>query len=188
MFICRNLIRYVFLKRKGRILEKYFRVGVIANTHGIKGEAKVYPTTDDVKRFDYLKEVVLDSKEGPMTLHISSVKYFKNLVIVKFKEINDINDLLPYKGCDLLVSRENAIPLEEGEYYIADIIGSKVITDEDEELGVLKDVLQTGANDVFVVKMKDGKEVLLPSIPQCVLDKDLENKIVKVHLMKGLLD
>ncbi len=168
-------------------MEKYFRVGVIANTHGLRGEAKIYPTTEDVKRFDYLKEVFVETKEGLKSLHITGVKYFKNMVIVKFKEINDINELLPYKGMDLMVDRENAIPLEEGEYYIADIIGSEVITDEDKKLGTIKDVIQTGANDVFVVKT-DGKDILLPSIPQCVLSKDIENKIIKVHLMKGLID
>lgn len=169
-------------------MEELFRVGVISNTHGIRGEVKVYPTTDNVRRFDDLKEVILDTGKEQHNLHVTSVKYFKNMVILKFKEFDNINDIIPYKGMDLLVTRENAIPLEEGEYYIADIIGSKVITDEDKILGTLTDVLQTGANDVYVVKTKDGKEVLLPSIEECILDRDIENKIVKVHIMKGLLD
>ena len=169
-------------------MEELFRVGVISNTHGIIGEVKVYPTTDNVRRFDDLKEVILDTGKEQLILHVTSVKYFKNMVILKFKEFDNINDIIPYKGMDLLVTRENAIPLEEGEYYIADIIGSKVITDEDKILGTLTDVLQTGANDVYVVKTKDGKEVLLPSIEECILDRDIENKIVKVHIMKGLLD
>lgn len=169
-------------------MEELFRVGVISNTHGIRGEVKVYPTTDNVRRFDDLKEVILDTGKEQLNLHVTSVKYLKNLVILKFKEFDNINDIIPYKGMDLLVTRENAIPLEEGEYYIADIIGSKVITDEDKILGTLTDVLQTGANDVYVVKTKDGKEVLLPSIEECILDRDIENKIVKVHIMKGLLD
>ena len=169
-------------------MEELFRVGVISNTHGIRGEVKVYPTTDNVRRFDDLKEVILDTGKEQLILHVTSVKYFKNMVILKFKEFDNINDIIPYKGMDLLVTRENAIPLEEGEYYIADIIGSKVITDEDNILGTLTDVLQTGANDVYVVKTKDGKEVLLPSIEECILDRDIENKIVKVHIMKGLLD
>ena len=164
-------------------MEELFRVGVISNTHGIRGEVKVYPTTDNVRRFDDLKEVILDTGKEQLNLHVTSVKYFKNMVILKFKEFDNINDIIPYKGMDLLVTRENAIPLEDGEYYIADIIGSKVITDEDKILGTLTDVLQTGANDVYVVKTKDGKEVLLPSIEECILDK-----IVKVHIMKGLLD
>lgn len=169
-------------------MEELFRVGVISNTHGIRGEVKVYPTTDNIRRFDDLKEVILDTGKEQLILHVTSVKYFKNMVILKFKEFDNINDIIPYKGMDLLVTRENAIPLEEGEYYIADIIGSKVITDEDKILGTLTDVLQTGANDVYVVKTKDGKEVLLPSIEECILDRDIENKIVKVHIMKGLLD
>ena len=169
-------------------MEELFRVGVISNTHGIRGEVKVYPTTDNVRRFDDLKEVILDTGKEQLILHVTSVKYFKNMVILKFKEFDNINDIIPYKGMDLLVTRENAIPLEEGEYYVADIIGSKVITDEDKILGTLTDVLQTGANDVYVVKTKDGKEVLLPSIEECILDRDIENKIVKVHIMKGLLD
>ena len=169
-------------------MEEWFRVGIISNTHGITGEVKVYPTTDNVRRFDDLKEVILDTGKEQLILHVTSVKYFKNMVILKFKEFDNINDIIPYKGMDLLVTRENAIPLEEGEYYIADIIGSKVITDEDKILGTLTDVLQTGANDVYVVKTKDGKEVLLPSIEECILDRDIENKIVKVHIMKGLLD
>ena len=169
-------------------MEELFRVGVISNTHGIRGEVKVYPTTDNVRRFDDLKEVILDTGKEQLILHVTSVKYFKNMVILKFKEFDNINDIIPYKGMDLLVTREIAIPLEEGEYYIADIIGSKVITDEDKILGTLTDVLQTGANDVYVVKTKDGKEVLLPSIEECILDRDIENKIVKVHIMKGLLD
>ena len=169
-------------------MEELFRVGVISNTHGIRGEVKVYPTTDNVRRFDDLKAVILDTGKEQLNLHVTSVKYFKNMVILKFKEFDNINDIIPYKGMDLLVTRENAIPLEEGEYYIADIIGSKVITDEDKILGTLTDVLQTGANDVYVVKTKDGKEVLLPSIEECILDRDIENKIVKVHIMKGLLD
>ena len=169
-------------------MEELFRVGVISNTHGIRGEVKVYPTTDNVRRFDDLKEVILDTGKEQLNLHVTSVKYFKNMVILKFKEFDNINDIIPYKGMDLLVTRENAIPLEDGEYYIADIIGSKVITDEDKILGTLTDVLQTGANDVYVVKTKDGKEGLLPSIEECILDRDIENKIVKVHIMKGLLD
>ena len=111
-------------------MEELFRVGVISNTHGIRGEVKVYPTTDNVRRFDDLKEVILDTGKEQLNLHVTSVKYFKNMVILKFKEFDNINDIIPYKGMDLLVTRENAIPLEDGEYYIADIIGSKVITDE----------------------------------------------------------
>lgn len=169
-------------------MEDFFRVGVIANTHGIRGEVKVYPTTDDVKRFDYLKEVILDTKKEKITLNVASRKYFKNMVILKFKEYDNINDIEKYKGCDLLVTRENAIPLEEGEYYIADIIDAKVYLEDGSEYGVLKDVYQTGANDVYLIINNQGKEVLLPSIPDCIIERNVEDKKIVIRLMKGLAD
>lgn len=169
-------------------MEKYFRVGVIANTHGIRGEVKVYPTTDDINRFKKLKKCILDTGKEYIDLNVESVKFFKNMVILKFKEYNNINDIECYKGKDILVSRDNAVKLEKGEYYIADILGAKVILEDGCEFGVLEDVMQTGANDVYVVKTLDNKEVLLPKIDECVKKLDIENKIVTVHIMKGLLD
>lgn len=169
-------------------MEKYFRVGVIANTHGIRGEVKVYPTTDDINRFKKLKKCILDTGKEYIDLNVESVKFFKNMVILKFKEYDNINDIECYKGKDILVSRDNAVKLEKGEYYIADILGAKVILEDGSEFGVLEDVMQTGANDVYVVKTLDNKEVLLPKIDECVKKLDIENKIVTVHIMKGLLD
>lgn len=169
-------------------MEKYLRVGVITSTHGVHGEVKVYPTTDDVRRFDYLKDVVLDTKKGYMELQVTGVKYFKNMVILRFKQFDNVDQVIPYKGMDLLVTRENAVPLEEGEYFIVDMVGCKIITDEGEDFGELVDVMQTGANDVYVVKTHEGKEVLLPAIDECVLEKNIEKKVIKVHIMKGLLD
>lgn len=168
-------------------MEDKFRVGVIANTHGVRGEVKVFPTTDDPKRYQDLKEVLLDTGKDLLSLEIVSVRFFKNLVIVKFKGIDNINDIEKYKGCDLYVTRENAVPLEEGEYYIADIIGSAVVTEEGEAFGKLTDVIETGANLVYVVQHQ-GKEVLLPAIPDCVKKVDVENQVITVHIMKGLLD
>jgi 16S rRNA processing protein RimM len=164
------------------------RVGVIASTHGIRGEVKVFPTTDDVNRFKQLKEVILDTGKEHITLEVSGVKFFKNMVILKFKGYDNINDIEKYKGKDLLVTRENAVKLEEGEYFIYDIIGSAIVTDEGIEFGTLEEVMQTGANDVYVVKMKNGKEVLLPSIKECILDVNVEEKKITVHIMEGLID
>lgn len=167
-------------------MEDKFRVGVIANTHGVRGEVKVYPTTEDPARFKKLKTVLLDVGKEYLKLEIASVKFFKNLVIVKFKGIDNINDVEQYKGMDLYVSREDAIPLEEGEYYLADIIGARVITEEGEDFGELTDILETGANLVYVVE-HEGKEVLLPVIPDCVKNVDVEKQEITVHIMKGLL-
>ena len=168
-------------------MEDLFRVGVIANTHGIRGEVKVFPTTEDPNRFKKLKEVLLDTGKEKLPLEISSVRFFKNLVIVKFKGIDNINDIEKYKGKDLYVTRENAIPLKEDEYYLADILGADLYTEDGKEFGRLKDILETGANLVYVV-MHEGKEVLLPVIPDCVKEISVEEKKVVIHLMKGLLE
>ncbi len=169
-------------------MEQFLRVGVISTVHGVHGEVKVFPTTDDPRRFLDLKEVLLDTGRGHLTLEIKNVKFFKKFVIIKFKDYDKIEDIEKYKGKDLLVSREHAVALEEDEYFICDVIGAKVITDTEDELGILKDVLQTGANDVYIVETKAGKEVLLPVIKECVLSIDVENKVVLVHIMPGLLD
>ena len=166
----------------------YFRVGVIANSHGVKGEVKVYPTTDDIERFKELKTVYLNENGSYKELHVNSVKYVKNMVVLGFDEYDNMNDILGLKGMELYVDRENAIPLNEGEFYVADMIGADVVTDMGDHFGTLKDILKTGANDVYVIQTDDGKEVLFPSIPECIFEKDLENKSIKVHIMDGLLD
>ncbi len=167
---------------------KTLRVGVITSTHGIRGEVKVFPTTDDPKRYEDLKEVLLDAPGGTLPLRIERVRFFKNMVILKFEGYDSINDVEGYKGMDLLVTRENAVELAPGENFIADMIGLDVVTDEGTRLGTLKDILQTGANDVYVVKTEEGREILLPSIKECILDVDLEKEKVTVHVMDGLLD
>ena len=169
-------------------MEEYLRVGVVSSTHGIKGEVKVFPTTDDVNRFKKLKSLYVEYKKEKIELSIRSVKFFKQFVILGFKDYEDINLVEKFKGCDLLVSRENAVPLKKDEYFICDLVGCSVVTDEDVTLGELTDVMLTGANDVYVVTTEEGKEILLPVIKECILDIDIENKIIKVHVMKGLLD
>lgn len=176
------------IKDRRVLMEDLFRVGVIANTHGVKGEVKVFPTTDEPERFKKLKSVILDTKREKINLDIQSARFFKNLVIVKFKGIDDINDIEKYKGCDLLVTRENAVKLKKGEYFIADILGADVFLEDGSRFGTLRDVMQTGANDVYVVDTTDGKEVLIPSIPQCIIERNIEEKKVVVHLLKGLMD
>ncbi len=169
-------------------MEQLLRVGVISSTHGVRGEVKVYPTTDDVNRFKKLKKVVLDTGREYMDLEISGVKFFKNQVILKFKGIDNINDIEKYKGKDLLVHREDAVELGEHENYVADLIDLKVVTDEGEELGYLVEVMETGANDVYVVETEDGRELLIPAIRDCILDVDLEEEVMTVHIINGLFD
>lgn len=169
-------------------MEQTLRVGVISSTHGVKGEVKVFPTTDEPDRFKKLKTVILDTGREQMTLTIEGVKFFKNMVILKFKEFNDINEVEKYKGKDLLIMREQAGEPGPDENYIVDLIGLKVVTDEGEEFGTMKDVILTGANDVYVITGKDGKEYLFPAIKQCILDVNLETQTMTVHIMDGLLD
>ncbi|MCI5883696.1 MAG: ribosome maturation factor RimM [Clostridiales bacterium] len=170
-------------------MEQLLRVGVITTTHGIRGEVKVFPTTDDIHRFDDLDEVILQNKREQLTLHVEHVKYFKNIVIVKFKEYNNINDVEMFRKCDLFVTRENAVPLEEGEYFICDIIGAQVKNEEDGNvIGKVKDVLETGANLVFLIESNEGKELLFPSIPECIKKVDVEKMEVIAHVMPGLME
>lgn len=169
-------------------MESYLRVGVIASTHGLKGEVKVFPTTDDPERFRDLKQVFLDTGNDYKSLNVAGVKFFKNQVILKFREFNDINEIEQYKGKDLLVTRDQAVPLKENENFITDLIDMEVYTDEDKRLGILTDVLQTGANDVYVVETGEGKEVLLPAIPSCILEVNVEAARMTVHILEGLLE
>ena len=168
-------------------MEPYLRVGVISSTHGLKGEVKVFPTTDDPERFRKLKTVFLDTGKDYQLLTITGVRFFKNQVILKFKEFQDINEVERYRGRDLLIKREQAVPLGENETFIVDLIDLEVFDDTEQRLGILTDVLQTGANDVYVVETEEGKEILLPAIPSCILEVDLENGRMLVHVPEGLL-
>ena len=167
-------------------MEDLLQVGVITTTHGIRGEVKVYPTTDDAHRFDYLESVLLDTGKELCELEIQRVKYFKQFVILKFRDVDNINDIEPYKGKSLYVTRDFAVPLEENEYYIADLIDMDVFLEDGSLFGTLKDVMETGANDVYVIHTTDKKEILVPAIKDCVKEVDVEQNKMIIHLLKGL--
>ena len=168
-------------------MEQFLQVGVVSSTHGIRGEVKVYPTTDDAARFKKLKEVFAETRHGNVPLVIEQVKFFKNMVILKFKGIDNINDVEKYKGCPLLVTRDNAVKLAPGEYFLCDLVGLLVFTDTGEELGTLTEIIRTGANDVYVLKTKNEKEVLIPNTKECIIEVSLEKNTMTVHLLEGLL-
>lgn len=168
-------------------MEKQLQVGVISSTHGVRGEVKVFPTTDDVTRFRQLKKVYLDTGREMLPLEIQNVKFFKQFAILKFKGIDNINDIEKYKGKSLLIDREDAVDLDEDEYFIADMIGMKVCTEDGSEFGTLKDVMETGANDVYIVDSPEHGEVLIPAIKECILDVDMEEERMTIHLMEGLV-
>lgn len=169
-------------------MENYLRVGVITSPHGVRGEVKVFPTTDDPNRFKKLKSAYIDMGKELIPVTIAGVKFFKNMVILKFKEYDNINDCEIFRQKDLLVTRDNAVKLDKDENFIIDLIGLKVVTDEGADFGTVKDILQTAANDVYIIEGNDGKEYLFPAIKQCILDVNLEEGTVTVHIMDGLLD
>ena len=172
----------------GKELTERFQVGVITSPHGLRGEVKVYPTTDDPSRFKILKELILREKRSERVLKVRSVKFFKQFVILGFEGLNRIEDVESLRQCPLLVERKDAVPLEEDEYYIADLIGLSVRREDGTEIGTLKEVLETGANDVYVVGREGQKDLLLPAISQCILDVQPEEGFITVHIMEGLED
>lgn len=163
------------------------QVGVVTQTHGIRGEVKVFPTTDDASRFKRMKDVIMDTGRERLNMEISGVKFFKQYVILKFKGFDSINDVEKYKGAKLYVTRDNAVRLKKDEYFVADLIGMRVVTEDGEPFGVLKDVMATGANDVYVVEREDASEILFPAIRECVRKIDMEQGVITVHIMDGLL-
>ncbi|MGN0331541.1 MAG: ribosome maturation factor RimM [Lachnospiraceae bacterium] len=168
-------------------MEEMLQVGVITSTHGVRGEVKVFPTTDDPMRFKKLKKVILDAGKETLPLEIQNVKFFKQFVILKFKGIDNINDIEKYRKCPLLVAREDAVELDDDEYFIADMIGMEVLTEDGKVFGTLKGVMETGANDVYVIESTQYGEVLVPAIKECILDVDIKERKMKIHLMDGLI-
>ena len=186
-------------------MEEYFKVGIITATHGLGGEVKVFPTTDDVRRFSRLKEVIYlkassgasegrtaeTEESGPdassPVLTVENVKYLKQFAVLKFQGVDSVEDARRYCRGALFVPRDKAVRLKKDEYFIADLIGRAVRDEDGAEIGCLKDVLETGANDVYVISLKDGREFLLPAIKQCVLEVDMEAGFMRIHILDGLL-
>lgn len=166
---------------------KQLEVGVITSSHGLKGEVKVYPTTDDASRFELLDYVIADTGRTKTTLEIESVRYFKNMVILKFKGLDKIEDIHKLIKAHLLINREDALKLDEDEYYIGDILDSHVFLEDGSEFGILEDILETGANDVYAIrKTEDNSIVYLPAIKQVILQVDPENQKIIVRPMKEI--
>ena len=167
-----------------------FQVGVIASTHGLSGEVNVFPTTQDPERFKKLKKVTLHTQKGEeIQLDVVSSRFFKKFVIVKFKQFNNINEVEKFRGCELTIDRKDAIKLEKGEYYCADLIGLVIVDEEGNELGTLTEILQTGANDVYEMTRKDSEDkIYIPAIRDCVKEINVDEGKIVIHVMPGLLD
>lgn len=170
-----------------RMTDQFLRVGAITKTHGLKGALKVYPTTDEPEVLSPGAAAFIDAKEGPVPVTVESVSKFKNLLIIKFKEFGDINDVELFKDRDLLMSMDVLPELKEDEYFISDLVDMGVFDEEDQKLGTIREVLQTGANDVYVVAAKD-KDILIPAIHDCILTVNVPEKKMVVRLLPGLTD
>lgn len=168
-------------------MEEYLEIGQIVNTNGLKGILKVKPFTDDITRFEKLKTIYIQKANELIESKIEKVRYSKNMVLLKLEGIDDINEAEKYRNFYIKINRKDAVELEENSYFIIDIIGSEVFTDENNLLGKVIDILQTGSNDVYVVKDDKGKEILLPAIEDVIKDVDIKSKKIIVHLLDGLI-
>lgn len=171
-------------------MQQFFRVGIITAAHGIRGGVRVYPVTDDPSRFQRIKEVYYSlpgSDDIAGTYRLRRVAFQKNMVLLEFEGINDRNTAETLKDRSLWVGRKDALPLEENEYYIADLIGMRIVSDEGEDLGIVEEMMETGSNYVMVA-VKDGEELLIPFIRDCLVGVDLEQDLITVHLLPGLRD
>ena len=168
-------------------MEEYFEIGQIVNTSGLKGILKIKPFTDDIKKFSNLKTIYIKTKSGLTEFKIEQVRYVKNMVMLKLTGIDTVEEAEKYRNLYIKILRDQEEELEEGSYYVVDILGCKVNTDANQELGKIVDVFQTGSNDVYVVKDEQGKQILLPAIKQVIKNVDIKNKIITVHLLEGLV-
>ena len=168
-------------------MQENLEIGQIVNTFGIKGFVKVNPFVDNISRFDDLKKVYIKKQKTIKEFEVEEVKYHKNMVLVKFRGIDKVEEAESLRNSYLEVDRENAIDLEEGEYFIADLLGLDIITDEGKILGKLEDIFNTGSNDIYVVKDEAGKQILLPAISEVIKEINLEEKKIVVHLLEGLI-
>ena len=168
-------------------MTKYLEIGQIVNTFGIKGMVKVKPFTDNIERFSNLEKIYIKNKSGQTEYKIQEVKYHKNMVLIKFEGIENPEQADLLRNSYLIVDRETEEPLEAGRYYIVDMIGLDVFIDDNEYLGKLEYIYNTGSNDIYVVKNELGKQVLLPAIEDVIKNIDMDNKKVIVHLIPGLV-
>lgn len=166
--------------------QQYFEIGQIVNTFGIKGMVKVNPFTDDISQFEEMETILVDKKGSLQEMQIEEVKYSKNQVLLKLKGIETVEDAEKYRNCYLKLPREKARKLPENTYFIADLIGLEVYTDEGNLLGKVEDIYNSGASDIYVIKDATGKQILLPAIKDVIKQIDLEREKIVVHLLRGM--
>lgn len=169
-------------------MQQYFEIGEIVNTHGVRGELKVIPLTDDINRYDKLDWVYIRINGEQKKYDIEGIRYHKNNVLLRLKGVNDMNSAELLKGCFVEIPRELAIKLPKGSYFIADLVGCRVLDEREKDLGRVEDVIETGSNDVYVVRTASNKQILIPAIKEVVLEVDVENKRIRIKQKEGLID
>lgn len=169
-------------------MDDLFQIGAITKPHGVHGEVKVFPMTDDNRRFKKLKKTLVENGKGYDELVCESAKFFKQFVILKFKDHDTIESMLKYCGKGIFVTREDAVKPGKDEYFIADLLGLDVVDEDNGLSGTLTDVIATGANDVYSIKLDDGRTFLLPAIKECILNVDIDAHLMKIHVLRGLID
>ena len=169
-------------------MEDYFKIGIITSSHGVRGEMKVFPTTDDTRRFKKCREVYVEDKTGLIMYEVESARVSPDKVLLKLKGIDTPEEAVKLRQRGIFVDREHAVKLSKDEYFIADLIGLEVRNEDGDRIGVIEEVLPTGANDVYQIAMDDGRELLLPAIKDCILEVNVEQGFMRVHVLDGLLD
>lgn len=168
-------------------MKELLEIGQIVNSYGIKGFAKVVPFTDNIERFENLEYVYIENKNKFEEFSIEEIKYSKNLVLMKLKGIDTIEQIEKYKNCYLKIDRKDSILLEENQFFIVDLLGLEVYTIDNILLGKVEDIYPTGSNDIYVVKDDKGKQILLPAIADVIKNVDIPNKKITVELIDGLI-
>ena len=167
--------------------QEYFEIGQIVNHFGIKGMVKVNPFTNDISQFEELKSVLVEKNGKLLDIQIEEVKYSKNQILLKLKGIDTVEEAEKYRNCYIKIARENAKKLPKNTYFIADLLGLTVYTDENILLGEVEDIYNSCSSDIYVVKSEYGKQILLPGIKDVIKQIDLEQEKIIVHLIKGLV-
>ena len=168
-------------------MEEYLEIGQIVNTFGIKGQVKVVPFTDDITQFDTLKQIYIEKRKNLELFEIEKSNYHKNMIILKLKGIDTPEQAESLRNCYIKINRKDARKLPEGTYFIVDLIGLDVYTDEEKLLGTLEDIYNAGSSDIYVVRTSEGKQILLPAIKDVIKNVDIENKKIFVSVMEGLM-
>ncbi len=163
---------------------EYFEIGQISNTHGLKGEIKVRAFTKEQKRFEELSSILIDFKGELKKYDIEKIRYQKDFVLLKLKNVDDIDEALKLKGNYIKIPRNDAKKTDENEFFIADLIGCEVY--EDDLIGIVDDVFTAGASDVYVIKRKGKKDLLIPAIESVIKKVDVSNKRIDVKIPRGL--